>query len=55
MLQFARRETEKIPGAFSTAEVLDALRVLNIDHVISPEAREYCLRFLSDKKVENQG
>ena len=47
MLQFARGESENIASAFNTSEVLNALQVLNIDHVISPEAREYCLRFLS--------
>jgi hypothetical protein len=47
MLQFARGESENIASAFNTSEVLNALQVLNIDHVISPEAREYCLRLLS--------
>ena len=50
MLKFARRRTEEVPGTFGTDEVLGALKALNIDHVMSPEAREYCLRLLSDEK-----
>jgi hypothetical protein len=51
MLAFSRRRTEEIPETFSADEVLGALKALNIDHVMSPEAREYCLRLLSDKKL----
>ena len=50
ILKFARRRTEDIPGMFGPNEVLGALTALNIDHVMSPEGREYCLRLLSDKK-----
>ena len=55
MMQFARGKTENIADVFDTSEVLNALRVLNIDPVISPEAREYCLRFLADEKAEIRG
>ena len=51
ILKFARRRTEDIPGTFGANDVLGALTALNIDHVMSPEAREYCLRLLSDKKL----
>jgi hypothetical protein len=52
MLEFARGETENISGTFDNSEILSALRRLNIEHVMSPEAREHCLRFLS---VEMRG
>jgi hypothetical protein len=51
MLKLARGRTEEIPGTFGADEVLGALKALNIDHVMSPEAREYCLRLFSDKKL----
>jgi hypothetical protein len=47
MVDFARRETEEISTKFSASDVLHALRELNIDQVVSPEAREHCIRFLS--------
>jgi hypothetical protein len=52
MLKFARRRSEEIPARFSADEVVVAMKVLNIDHVMSPEAREYCLRVLSNDKRE---
>jgi hypothetical protein len=51
ILKFARRRTEEMPDTFDADDVLGALTALNIDHVMSPEAREYCLRLLSDKKL----
>ena len=51
MLQFARGKTENIADVFDAAEVLSAVKALNIDAVLSPEAREYCLRFLSQERV----
>ena len=47
MVDFARRETEEISTKFSASDVLHALRELDIDQVVSPEAREHCIRFLS--------
>jgi hypothetical protein len=55
ILPFARGETKKIVVAFGTPEVLTALKELNIDPVISPEAREHCVRFLSGDKAEIRG
>ena len=49
MLKFAKGEVENITGAFDNNDVLNALKRLNLDHVLSPEAREYCLKFLSVK------
>jgi hypothetical protein len=51
MLPFARGEAEEILVAFRTPEVLRALKELNIDPVISPEAREHCVRFLSRENI----
>ena len=51
MMQFARGKTENIADVFDTSEVLSALKALNMDPVLSPEAREYCLRFLSNEKA----
>jgi hypothetical protein len=51
ILKFARRRTEEMPDTFDADDVLGALTALNIDNVMSPEAREYCLRLLSDKKL----
>jgi hypothetical protein len=47
MLEFARGESEKISGSFGASDVTNALRELNLDHAMSPEAKEHCLRFLS--------
>jgi hypothetical protein len=52
MHKFARRRAKEIPEIFSTDEVVGAIKVLNIDHVMSPEAREYCLRVFSNNKRE---
>ena len=49
MLEFARGATEDISGPFDASDVVNALRELNIEHVISLEAREHCLRFLPAK------
>ena len=49
MLEFARGESEKISGSFGASDVANALRELNLDHAMSPEAKEHCLRFLSAK------
>jgi hypothetical protein len=50
ILKFAKRRSEESHGTFGADEVLGALKALNIDHVMSPEVREYCLRLLSNKK-----
>lgn len=52
ILPFARGETEKIVISFGPPQVLAALRELNIESVISPEAREYCVQFLSGEKAQ---
>jgi hypothetical protein len=51
MLPFARGEAKEILVAFRTPDILSALKELNIDPVISPEAREHCVRFLSAENV----
>jgi hypothetical protein len=48
MLPFARGDTEAIATTFDASEVLSALKLLNLDHVLSPEAREHCLQSLVD-------
>ena len=55
MLRYARGETENITGTFDPSEVLNGLKVLNLEHVISPEGKEYCLRFLSDEQARARG
>jgi hypothetical protein len=50
-LPFARGEAEKVVIAFGPPKVLAALKELDIDSVISPEAREHCVRFLSGEKA----
>jgi hypothetical protein len=55
MLRYARGETEHITGTFDPSEVLNGLKVLNLEHVISPEGKEYCLRFLSDEQARARG
>ena len=48
MLPFARGDTEAIAATFDASEVLSALKLLNLDHVLSPEATEHCLQSLVD-------
>jgi hypothetical protein len=45
MLPFARGETETIPETYDDHEILHGMQALNINDVMSPEAREHCLRF----------
>jgi hypothetical protein len=45
MLPFARGETERIPETFEGSEILHGMKALNIDGVMSPEARQHCLQF----------
>jgi hypothetical protein len=47
VLPFARGETDQVSVSFGSPQVLDALKDLEIDPVMSPEAREHCVRFLS--------
>jgi hypothetical protein len=51
LMKFVGRKTGEIQDTFSALEVKDAMKTLNIDHLMSPEAREYCLRLLSGKKL----
>jgi hypothetical protein len=45
ILPFARGETESIPETFDGSEILYGMKALNIDNVMSPEARQHCLQF----------
>lgn len=53
ILPFAKGETENIVDVFGTAEILNAMKVLNIDYVMSPEAKEYCFRFLANSAKQH--
>jgi hypothetical protein len=53
MLQFAEGKTENITDKFVSSEILNAMKMLNIENIISPEAREHCLRYLASPKPHN--
>jgi hypothetical protein len=51
MVQFASGQTEKMPRVFNRTDVLNALKVLELEQAMSPEGREHCLKTLSAEDV----
>jgi hypothetical protein len=45
-MQFARGELDLISDRYDASDILNAMKILEVDQLLSPEAREHCLKSL---------